>query len=410
MNLQSGNYYWPSIFPEAPSYPALQQDTHCDVLIIGGGGSAAQCAFQLADKGLAVAVIEKAKIGSGSTSANSALLQYSGEKFFTSLTHSFGEGYIQRHLQLLKTAIDDIERSAEVSGDKCEFRRRDTLYFASSAGDVPRLKAEYSFLKEQGFPLDYLEKRDIQKRYPFVKEAAIYVYNDAEYNPFKFAHQLLLYASKKGVSVYENTEMNGHYFDKSLKNTIVRTKNGHNIYAKTVIFSAGYENMDIRKEKQASFVSTYTMTTKPLNEASLKAWYNRTLIWETARPYLYLRTTADNRVIIGGLDENTTDPLDRDSKLNHKMKKLKQEFQKLFPEIDVEPAFGLTGYYGGTKDGLPIIGKYDEFPQCYFLLGYGDNGTVYSQLLAGLISQEILTGSSIDLQLYLQNRPLKGKL
>ena len=41
MNLQSGTYYWPITFPNAPSYPALEE-TYLDVLIIGGGSSAAQ--------------------------------------------------------------------------------------------------------------------------------------------------------------------------------------------------------------------------------------------------------------------------------------------------------------------------------------------------------------------------------
>lgn len=80
MNLQSGTYYWPVTFPDAPSYPALEEDLSCDVLIIGGGSSGAQCAYYLADANLDVVVIEKSKIGSGSTSTNTALIQYSGEK------------------------------------------------------------------------------------------------------------------------------------------------------------------------------------------------------------------------------------------------------------------------------------------------------------------------------------------
>ncbi|MNC30315.1 hypothetical protein D3C75_785960 [compost metagenome] len=51
MNVQSGIYYWPATYPVAPSYPTLQQNTDCDVAIIGGGSSAAQCAYYLAGKG-----------------------------------------------------------------------------------------------------------------------------------------------------------------------------------------------------------------------------------------------------------------------------------------------------------------------------------------------------------------------
>lgn len=46
-------------FSDAPSYPALEEDLSCDVLVIGGGSSGAQCAYYLADTNLDVAVIEK---------------------------------------------------------------------------------------------------------------------------------------------------------------------------------------------------------------------------------------------------------------------------------------------------------------------------------------------------------------
>ena len=61
-------------------------------------------------------------------------------------------------------------------------------------------------------------------------------------------------------------------------------------------------------------------------------------------------------------------------------------------------------------DGLPIIGVYDEYPNSYFLFAFGDNGTVYSQMLAKLIVKEIVEGISPDIALYLQDRPLLMRL
>ncbi|KMY55861.1 FAD-dependent oxidoreductase [Bacillus sp. FJAT-27231] len=407
MNLQSGKYHWPTTFPDAPSYPSLEEDLHCDVLIVGGGSSAAQCAYYLADAGLDVVVVEKEKVGSGSTSTNTALIQYSGEKMFTDLINTFGKAYIERHLQLLKEAINEIEKASKTVKIDCEFNRRDTLYFASSTEDIDRLKKEYELLKKHNFELAFWTKSDIEANYPFSREAAIYSYNDGELNPFKFTHALFDYAAKKGVRIYEHTEMNGHRYDPQQERMIISTKTKYSINARQVIFAAGYEGMDIKKEKKASFVSTYTVTTTPV--ADFSTWHNRTLIWETARPYLFMRTTADNRIIIGGLDDNTTYPEDRDSKLMHKKEKLVAEFNKMFPDIRVEPEYYLAAFYGGTVDGLPIIGVYDEYPNSYFLFGFGDNGTVYSQMLAKIIVQDIVKGNHPDLPLYLQNRPLLAR-
>ncbi|WP_338471198.1 FAD-dependent oxidoreductase [Niallia sp. XMNu-256] len=407
MNLHSGTYYWPMTFPDAPTYPALEEDLSCDVLIIGGGSSGAQCAYYLADTNLDVVVIEKGKIGSGSTSTNTAIIQYSGEKMFTDLINTFGGDYIERHLQLLKEAINEIEAASKNVTIDCEFERRDTLYSASSTEDVEKLRKEYEFLKKYNFELAFLTKEEIEAKYPFSREAAIYSYDDAEVNPFKFTHALLDYAAKKGIRVFENTEMNGHHYDEEQGKMIISTKGKHSIQARYVIFAAGYEGMDIKKEKKASFVSTYTVTTNPVEDFS--DWYNRTLIWETARPYLYMRTTKDNRIIIGGLDDNTTSPEDRDSKLIYKKNKLIEEFNNMFPTIKVQPEYYLTAFYGGTLDGIPIIGQYEEYPNSYFLLAFGDNGTVYSQMLARIIVKEIVTGNCSDLALYLQERPLLNK-
>ncbi|CEG28815.1 NAD(P)/FAD-dependent oxidoreductase [Bacillus sp. B-jedd] len=404
MDLHSGSFFWRATFPEAPVYKPMDEDVMCDVLIVGGGSSGAQCAYYFADSGLDVVVIEKSTVGSGTTSATSALLQYSGGKMFSRLVNSFGIVYVTRHMQHLKGAIDEIEAAAGKVAIDFDFTRRDTLYFASSPEDVRPLMDEYSFLKQHGFQVDFFAKRDIEDRYPFSKDAAIYCHEDGEMNPFKFAHALLDYVSRKGIRVFENTEMNGHYYDDVEERMVIRTKTGHLIRARRVIFAAGYESMEIRKEKRASFVSTFTVTTKPV--ADLSSWYRRTLIWETARPYLYLRTTPDDRIIIGGLDENTFFPEERDSMMIGKRDKLLEECRRLFPDIQVEPDYFLAAFYGRTVDSLPIIGVYNELPRCYFLFGFGDSGLVYSQTLAKFIASHILHGSVSDpeFEMYLPNR------
>ncbi|WP_409304838.1 NAD(P)/FAD-dependent oxidoreductase [Peribacillus sp. SCS-155] len=407
MDLQSGKYFWPTTFPDAPSYPAVEQDLNCDVLIIGGGTSGAQCAYYLAGTDLDVIVVEKQKVGSGSTASNTSLIQYSGEKMFTDLVKTFGNDYIQRHLYLLKEAIKEIEAASQAAEIECEFKLRDTLYAASSEKDIDRLKKEYEFLKEHHFELTFLTKEDIESKYPFSRDAAIYSYNDAELNPFRFTHGLFDYAAKKGVRIFEKTEMTDQKYDEETERTIISTMAGHTISARYVIFAAGYENTDIKKEQKASFVSTYTVTTNQVDD--LSSWYKRTLIWETARPYFYMRTTTDNRIIIGGLDENTTEPEERDKKLIQKKDKLIEQLNSMFPDIKVEAEYYLSAFYGGTSDGIPIIGKYDKYPKSYFLMGFGDNGTVYSQLLSKIIVREIVEGNSPDMELYLQDRPLLQK-
>ncbi|MFT8322446.1 MAG: FAD-dependent oxidoreductase [Bacillus sp. (in: firmicutes)] len=400
MDLQTGKFYWPTTFTNHPSYSALAEDISCDVLIIGAGSSGAQCAHYLSDTGLDVVVVDKRQVGQGSTLTNTALIQYLGDKMLFELVNSFGEEMAITHSKLCEAAINDIETAAENLDIPSDFIRRDSLYFASYQEDIKKLEKEYYYLNKHQFQATLLNEKEIKEKYGFGKYMALYTYNDGEINPFKFNHALLDHAFKKGTRIFENTRINGRKLTKD--SATFYTENGNSIKAKKVIFAAGYENLEFYKEKNGILLSSYAVVTNQLEDFS--HWHKRTLIWETARPYIYMRTTADNRIIIGGLDDDTTNPEDRESKIIHRKNKLIEECQKLFPSLNIFPEYYLGAFYGGTHDGLPMIGEYEEFPNCYFLMAYGDNGLVYSMALAKILREVITKGSHPALSIYSNKR------
>lgn len=75
--------------------------------------------------------------------------------------------------------------------------------------------------------------------------------------------------------------------------------------------------------------STYALISHPVAPEYL--WPEHCLIWETADPYLYIRTTDGNRIIVGGEDEKFSDPEHRDSLLRKKIRILERKVRKLFP-------------------------------------------------------------------------------
>ncbi|MGM0887383.1 MAG: FAD-dependent oxidoreductase [Bacillota bacterium] len=92
------------------------------------------------------------------------------------------------------------------------------------------------------------------------------------------------------------------------------------------------------------------------------------------------KKTPDNRIIIGGLDESTGYQEKRAPMILNNRDKLIKQLVNLFPEL--ENRIWADYYWGAfcceTHDGLPM---HPDHPNCYFLLGYGGNGTVYSVTL-----------------------------
>src|SRR5205085_10336928 len=119
--------------------------------------------------------------------------------------------------------------------------------------------------------------------------------------------------------------------------------------------ASGYEAAQLLPVRVTAFRSTFALASEPLT--AFPGWpTGLPVIWETGDPYLYLRTTGDRRIILGGGDEPFRDPVARDRLLNAKVMMLCRRFHQMFPRIQLEVATAWAGTFGQTSDGLPFIG------------------------------------------------------
>jgi succinate dehydrogenase/fumarate reductase flavoprotein subunit len=80
MDLSTGLPFWLVKNGLPYDYPQLDKNINCDVVILGGGITAAINAITLVEAGIPCVLIEKRSIGLGSTIATTALLQYQIER------------------------------------------------------------------------------------------------------------------------------------------------------------------------------------------------------------------------------------------------------------------------------------------------------------------------------------------
>ncbi|MNE45972.1 Glycine oxidase [compost metagenome] len=125
------------------------------------------------------------------------------------------------------------------------------------------------------------------------------------------------------------------------------------------------------------------------------------MIWETKRPYSYMRTTQDGRILAGGLDEWLHGKPLTEGRRFQKSKDLLQMVHNMIPHTSsLNIDFFWEAVFARTNDGLPFIGPHPKYPNCYFLEGYGGNGTICTMIAAEMIT-DLLTGKSRpDLEIF----------
>ncbi len=382
MDLKSGYPFWAVKNGLMHAFQPLEVEARCDVAIIGGGISGALIADTLAKGGHEVIVLEQRDIGWGSTSASTALLQYEIDTHLTELADRLGEADAVLAYRACVDAIamlEDCARALEDTG----FERRDSLYYASRKRDLGALSDEFEMRRRCGFDVEWLDVQDVSERYAIAAPAAILNRPAACVDPYRLTYRLLTRLQKQGVGVHDRTTV--AKIQTGPQGVELELEDGVRVRARQVVVAAGYESQRFLPSRVAKNHSSYAFVTDPISRQDLGP-LTQTLMWETARPYLYLRTTADDRLLVGGADDRLDIPRRRDARVARKASALARKAKTLFPHLKVTPTFSWAGTFAETTDGLPYFGPHPATgPNVHFAMAYGGNGITYSMLGAGLL-------------------------
>ncbi len=383
MDLKSGYPFWAVKNGLMHPFPRLQSDTVCDVLVLGGGITGALIARALVNVGLDTVVVEQRDIGWGSTAASTALLQYEIDTPMTELRDRYGEADAALAYRACLDAIGMLGRIAGEVRD-VDFVRMDSLYFASKPAHVRAMRDEFQLRAKHGLPVQWLDADAVRAGYDFDAPAAILSTVAARVDPYRLTHRLLAQLAKRGARVFDRTHLQS--FVPRSRDVLARTSDGIAIRAKHLVIAAGYASQHHLDQAVARNRSSYAMVTDPIASDALGPLEN-TMIWETARPYLYLRATGDGRLVIGGEDDAVDIPARRDALVERKSARLRKRIETLFPALPLPPAFAWAGTFAETADGLPFFGAHPQHgPRVSFAMAYGGNGITYSALGADMFA------------------------
>ncbi|RYG43001.1 MAG: FAD-binding oxidoreductase, partial [Chitinophagaceae bacterium] len=222
----------------------------------------------------------------------------------------------------------------------------------------------------------------------------------AEADAYRITHLLLAACIKMGATVIDNTEVLDILHKKN--GVELTTSTGCTVKAKKLVIACGYESQRYIPKQVQQLQTTFAIVSEPHKTKDF--WYKNALIWETRKPYLYLRTTDDNRILLGGKDVQGSDPDRRNHLLPRKTKDLEKSFCDLFPSLSFKTDFEWAGTFASTKDGLPYIGSIPERPHTYFALGFGGNGITFSMIAATMIREMLEKKKNADSDIFSFNR------
>ena len=399
MDLLSSRPFWPIRDGLPATFPPLEGNEDCDVAIIGGGISGALTASLLASAGIDVVVLDRREVAHGSTAGNTGLVLYELDMMLHRLAERIGWEGARRAYRRCQRAVVALERLIRASGIDCDYSRRDSLLVAATPDHVPRLRREFDARARAGFEVEWWTRKHVASRSSLPHVAAILSPGAAELDVYRLTYALLLGARQAGARIYDRTRVTERI--RSRQGVMLRTSRGPRVRARQMVVATGYETRAFLPSSEAALHSTFVIVSEPIHRGSFDGWpRERCLIWDTADPYLYLRTTSDGRAMIGGYDEAFSSAPARERLLRAKTTALKRRFRQFFPRIPLEVAASWAGTFGVSTDGLPFIGQHPRAPHTWFALGFGGNGTTFTMIAAEIIRDAMLGGEDPDAALF----------
>ena len=394
-DLRTGTPVWAGYGSPRIATRKLEASLATDVVVVGAGITGAMVAEAVASAGLATVILDRRPPGKGSTAASTALLQFEIDTPLIRLAEQIGMEKASRAWRRSHRAVGDLAQQVNALDIACDFRPRTALYLAGDRLDASELAEEGRQRTAIGLPCRYLARPELQAYAGLDRDAALLSRGAADVNPVLLTTGLLTTAIERGARVFCPEQL--AEVVPLGKHVQMVTADGIELQAKSLIFATGYELADGVPRTGHRHSSTWAFATPPQPQ---NLWPQQDLIWEAADPYLYIRTTRDGRVVVGGEDESLDDEAARDRLLPAKIAALQGKLKTLLPSLDVSADFAWAGTFGESDTGLPTIGAVPGMPNCYAVLGYGGNGITFSAVAAQIVRSLVCGATDPDTDLF----------
>ena len=166
----------------------------------------------------------------------------------------------------------------------CDLVAGDTVYYATTAEALERLRSESRLRARAGFEHEWLSPGALRRRTGIAARGASRTSGNAQFDPYAARTGLMRAAARAGAAIFERSPVTRIVSTRD--HVIVYTTNGR-IEASQVVVATGYATRHFRPlAGRFHMYRTYVLGTRPLTDAERReVGLGNVMIWDTERPY-----------------------------------------------------------------------------------------------------------------------------
>ncbi|MDV6330168.1 FAD-binding oxidoreductase [Asticcacaulis sp. 201] len=377
---------WYAATAPLPDYPPLGDDIAVDVAIIGGGYTGLGAALELAQRGVRVAVLEAARIGSGASGRNGGQIHTGQRVDPEQMQNQLGADAARQlwdmsedakaslHALIRDHAIDcDLRHGLIHAWHKPAYAADDLAYADFVAGygyDKIRLLSKEETAAELGTDVYY---------------GASFDAGGGHLHPLKLALGMARAARDAGALIFENSPVESRAPNR------LSVRGGASVtFDRLLICTNGYgTGLDARIDAHVMPINNFILTTEPLSDPAILP--NDYAAADSRFVVNYWRKTPDNRLLFGG-GENYTPWFPKDIKAF-----VRRNMLKIYPQL---AGMRISHAWGGTLaitlSRAPFVRRLDD--RTFVSAGYSGQGVVLAPYFGKLLARAV-TGDARDIDL-----------
>lgn len=365
-------------FAGQTAFPALNEDVKVDVAIIGGGITGLTAARELSLKGYSVAVLEKSRVGFGTTSYSTGNLYSTVDKHLNSLLSKYKTDTVAKIVEARAFAVQKIEDYVNEFEIDCDFKKVPWYLFSASPESDKIVQDEFEQSKKVAIPVSDAPVDEI----PFSVSRAIKSAEQAQFNPLLYIQGFANNIQNKKCRIFEHThvheiEENGGLVE--LKTDKASVRADHLIHATHTPKGIKFVHTLLGPYREYGIAGKIEEAAHP--DGIYWGYFDNKEKYSTRR---YTRNGESYLMVVGKPHKTGH----AESNVKH-IRELEDFAIKYFGLKEI--TFRWSGQHYRPADSLPYIGRDYEGSNIYIATGYSTDGLTYGTL-AGYILSDVISG------------------